>query len=216
MGGGGMLHPIGPGCCTHSAPAGWGPVAHSRGGGRCGHVGSGTAGLLPAGSSLPMDGLSGNTGCDLMGPLASDMSDAAPISLDAARIDSRLTLMASHASLAKRVASVAMLAGWPTARFLLRAMISFLELPSCFPNPRRTVSSGSVSSLVAASEVYRAWSMAFLRGARQSVASSRGTGSGSPSLVPATGMSRFARVTIFCACSFHSQAVSGSSPSSLS
>jgi hypothetical protein len=33
--------------------------------------------------------------------------------------------MASHASLARRVASVATLAGWPTARFLLRAMISF-------------------------------------------------------------------------------------------
>ncbi len=137
-------------------------------------MGSGTAGLLPAGSSLPMDGLSGSMGCDLMGPLASDMSDAAPISLSAALIDSLLTLMASHASLAKRVASVATLAGWPTARFLLRAMISFLEPPNCFPNPRRTVSSGSANSLVTASAVYRAWLMAFLRGARQSVAPSRG------------------------------------------
>jgi hypothetical protein len=73
-------------------------------------MGIGTAGLLPAGSSLPIDGLSGSRGCDLTGPLASDMSDAAPISLSATLIDSRLALMASHASLANRVASVAMLA----------------------------------------------------------------------------------------------------------
>jgi hypothetical protein len=103
-----------------------------------------------------MDGLPSSMGRGLTGPLASDMSDAAPISLNAALIDSRFALMASHASLARRVASVATLAGWPTARFLLRAMISFFELPSCFPNPRRTVSSGLVSSLVAASAVYRA------------------------------------------------------------
>jgi hypothetical protein len=53
------------------------------------------------------------------------MSDAAPISLSAALIDSRLVLMASHASFASRVASIATLADWPTARSLLMAMISF-------------------------------------------------------------------------------------------
>jgi hypothetical protein len=144
------------------------------------------------------------------------MSEAAPISLSAALIDSLLTLMASHASLASRVAFVATLAGWPTARFLLKVMISFFELPSCFPNPRRTVSSGSVSSLVTASAVYRAWSMAFLRGARQSVAPPWGAGSGSTPLVPVAGAPIFARVTIPCTCSFHYRAVSGSSPSSFS
>jgi hypothetical protein len=38
------------------------------------------------------------------------MSKAAPISLSAVLIDSRLTLMVSHASIANRVASVATLA----------------------------------------------------------------------------------------------------------
>ncbi len=71
-----------------------------------------------------------------MGPLASDMSEAAPISLSAVLIDSRLALMASHASPASRVTSVDTLAGSPTARFLLKVMISFFELPSCFPNPK--------------------------------------------------------------------------------
>jgi hypothetical protein len=58
-----------------------------------------------------MDGLPGNAGHGLTGPLTSDMSEAAPISLSAALIDSRLTWMASHALLARRVASVATLAG---------------------------------------------------------------------------------------------------------
>ncbi len=74
-------------------------------------MGIGAAGLLPAGSSLPISGLSDGMGWDLTGPLASDISDAAPISLSAALIDSRLILMASHASFARRVASVATLAG---------------------------------------------------------------------------------------------------------
>ncbi len=73
-------------------------------------MGIGTAGRLPAGSSHPIDGLPDGRVCDLTGPLASDMSEAAPISLSAALIDSWLTLMASHASLASRVASVATLA----------------------------------------------------------------------------------------------------------
>ncbi len=58
-----------------------------------------------------MDGPPGNAGRDLTGPLTSDMSEAAPISLSAALIDSWLARMASHASLARRVASVATLAG---------------------------------------------------------------------------------------------------------
>ncbi len=110
-------------------------------------------GGCPAGSSLPIAGLSCCCGRALVGPLASDMSDAAPKSLNAALIDSRLVLMASHASLASRVASIATSASWPIARSLLRAIISFFELPNCFPNPRRTVSLGSVSSLAAANAV---------------------------------------------------------------
>ncbi len=103
-----------------------------------------------------MAGLPDAAGGGLTGPLASEMSEAAPISLSAALIDSLLALMTSPASLANRVAFVAMPEGCPTARFLLRSMISFFELPSCFPKPRRTVSSGSVSSLATASMVYRA------------------------------------------------------------
>ncbi len=58
--------------------------------------------------SLPIAGLPAATGGGLTGPLASDMSEAAPLSLSAALIDSRLALIASPASLASRVASVAM------------------------------------------------------------------------------------------------------------
>ncbi len=86
-----------------------------------------------------------------MGPLTSEMSDAAPSSLNAALIDSRLALMASHASFASRVASNAMPADWSTTRPLLTAIISFFEFPSCLPNPRSMVSSGSVISFAAAS-----------------------------------------------------------------
>ncbi len=71
-------------------------------------MGSGTVGLFPAGSSLPIAGLPDATGGGLTSPLASDMSKAAPISLSAALIDSQLALMASPASLANRVASVTM------------------------------------------------------------------------------------------------------------
>ncbi len=60
-------------------------------------MGSGTAGLFPAGSNLPMAGLPDVTDGGLTGPLASEMSEAAPISLSAALIDSRLALMASPA-----------------------------------------------------------------------------------------------------------------------
>jgi hypothetical protein len=74
--------------------------------------------------------------------------------------------MFSHASSAKRVASAATPAGWPTIKFLLKAMISFLELPNCLPSPRRTVSSGSLSSLFVVLAVSRAFSIASLRGAR--------------------------------------------------
>ncbi len=71
-------------------------------------MGSGTAGLLPASPSLPIAGLPDAIGGGLTGSLTSDMSEAAPISLSATLIDSRLALMASPASLANQVASVAM------------------------------------------------------------------------------------------------------------
>jgi hypothetical protein len=91
----------------------------------------------------PSTGLVGGGRWALVGPLASDMSEAAPSPLKAALINSRLVLMASPASLASRVASVAMSAAWPTIRLLLTAIISFFEFPRCLANPRSVVSSGS-------------------------------------------------------------------------
>jgi hypothetical protein len=106
---------MGGGRGAHSDLANEGSPAHSCSGGRWAPPGSGTVDLLAAGSNLPMAGLPGAAGCSLAGPLTSEMSEAAPISLSAALIDSPLPLMASPASLASRVASVAMPEGCPTA-----------------------------------------------------------------------------------------------------
>ncbi len=122
---------LGGGRWNHDAVAGRNPVAHS-------------------GSIHPTTGRPGSGSGALTGQLASDMSEAAPNSLSAALMDSWLALIASHASLASRVASIATSAGWSTTRSLLAVIISFFELHNCLPNPRRTVSLGSVNSLVTA------------------------------------------------------------------
>jgi hypothetical protein len=59
---------------------------------------------------FPITGLAEGGHWALVGLLASDMSEAAPNSLNAVLIDSRLALIASHASPASRVASIATLA----------------------------------------------------------------------------------------------------------
>ncbi len=56
---------------------------------------------------FPTAGLAGGGHWALVGPLASDMSEAAPSPLNAVLIDSRLALIASHTLLASRVASTA-------------------------------------------------------------------------------------------------------------
>jgi hypothetical protein len=63
-----------------------------------------------SGSKSPITGLVGGGRWALVGPLASDISEAAPNPLRAALITSRLDLMASPALLASLVASTAMLA----------------------------------------------------------------------------------------------------------
>ncbi len=91
------------------------------------------AGRLPVAHSAfksPSTGLIGGGRRTLVGPLTSDMSEAAPSPLRAAFIVSRLDLMVSPASLASLLASVAMLAAWATIKLLLRAIISFFAAPS--------------------------------------------------------------------------------------
>ncbi len=65
---------------AHSDLAGGGSAAHSCCVGRGAPPGIGTGGLLAAGSNLP-DAAGGG----LAGPLASEMSEAAPISLNVCR-----------------------------------------------------------------------------------------------------------------------------------
>jgi hypothetical protein len=149
-----------------------------------------------------------------VGPLTSDISEATPNPLRAALINSRLALMASPASLANRVASVATPADWPTIRLLLKAIISFFEFPRCLPNPRSVVSLGSRISLATASMVWDASLMADLSGAKLSVTS---TGAGRAAVPPPpSSWPTFASFAISSTRSFHARAVSGSSPSSLS
>ncbi len=104
------------------------------------------AGRLPVTHSAfkyPSTGLVGRGRWALVGLLTSDMSEAAPYPLRAAFIVSRLDLMASPASLASLVASVAMLAAWPTIRLLLRAIIFFFAVPSFLARSRNLSSLGS-------------------------------------------------------------------------
>jgi hypothetical protein len=60
---------------------------------------TGLASAAHSGSMFPTAGFVEGGHWALVGPLASDMSDAAPSSLNAVLINSRLALMASHASL---------------------------------------------------------------------------------------------------------------------
>jgi hypothetical protein len=104
------------------------------------------AGRLPVAHSAfksPSTGLVGGGRWALVGPLTSDMSEAAPSPLRAAFIVSRLNLMVSPALLASLLASVAMLAAWPTIRLLLRAIISFFAVPSFLARSRNLSSPGS-------------------------------------------------------------------------
>ncbi len=145
---------------------------------------SGAAGRPPAAHSAfrsPSTGLVKVGRRTLVGPLTSDMSEAAPSPLRAAFIVSRLDLMASQASLASLLASVAMPAAWPTIRLLLRAIISFFAVPSFLVRSHNLSSPGSWISLATASARWVAVSMAFLRGARLS--SGLGAGS-SPMKLP--------------------------------
>ncbi len=112
------------------------------------------AGRLPVAHSAfksPNTGLAGGGRWALVGPLTSDMSEAASSPLRATFIVSRLDLMASPASLASLLASVATLAAWPTIRLLLRAIITFLAVPSFLARSRNLSSPGSWISLATVS-----------------------------------------------------------------
>ncbi len=125
----------------------------------------GHPGAVQSGSKFPTAGLAGRGRWALVGSLASNISEATSSPLKAALIDSRFDLMASLASSASQLASVATLADWPTIRLLLKAIISFFEFPRCLPRPLSVVSSGSWISLATASMVWAASLIASLRGA---------------------------------------------------